>query len=200
MITIDPPSMALNDIRATVVYRMTASQPVLPSTSIRRMVDLVIAVAGKARGGKIRNLILNAHGLPGFFQLGTGLNYNTMAPFADVNGKVSKIWFRGCLVARVMGAGTASHGDGVVLRGLGITQGDGNRFISAFARLTGCYVVAPTEMQVSTHPNYPMGRMDTYEGLTLCYDPQGRISWQRRYPSLYGYDVKARVAITPNRE
>ncbi|WP_305984645.1 hypothetical protein [Roseibium sp. MMSF_3544] len=86
------------------------------------------------------------------------------------------------------------------LRAVGATSGDGHAFIRAFARLTGCYVVAATEMQASNRQSYPHGQMDSYEGLVLSYDPQGTISWRRRYPSLYGYNANASRASTPNRE
>jgi len=202
MITISSPSMCLNDSRSNRLYTMDVTQAVQPTDSQQSMVNDVVAAAGRATGGKIENLILNAHGTPGSFQIGTGLSASTMAPWAGVKGKVFKIWFRGCLVARIAGAQTASHGDGAALRAYGVNSGDGHAFISAFARLTGCYVVAPTEMQSAARQrsSYPRGQLDSYEGLLLSYDPQGNISWQHRYPSLYGHNTTARTARVPNTE
>ena len=200
MITIDSPSMALNDSRAAVRYHMDATKTVQPTTTMREVVNMVLAQAQTLNGRRIENLILTAHGTPGYFEIGTGLSQTTMAPFADVRNRVFKIWFRGCLVARITGPETASHGDGAVLRQFGLNVGNGHAFISAFARLTGCYVVAPTEMQCSRLTSYPQGLMDSYEGLVLCYDPSGNISWQHRYPSLYGYDTQRSTATNPNQE
>jgi len=202
MITITSPSMVFNDARSNRLFTMDVTQAVAATDTQRALVDKVVAAAARATGNRLDNLILNAHGTPGSFQIGTGLNINTMAPWADVKNKVFKIWFRGCLVARIAGAQTASHGDGAALRAYGVNSGNGHAFISAFARLTGCYVVAPTEMQSAARhrSSYPRGQLDSYEGLLLSYDPQGNISWQHRYPSLYGHDTAARTARVPNRE
>jgi hypothetical protein len=200
MITVSSPSMALNDSRAVGPYTMDVNRTVHPTTSAREMVDMVLGAVSSVQGGLIQNLVLTAHGTPGFFQLGLGLSLGTMAPFADVQGKVFKIWFRGCLVARIAGPQTARHGDGAALRAYGVNTGDGHAFISEFAKLTGCYVVAPTEMQSRNRTTYARGLMDSYEGLVLCYDPAGAISWQHRYASLYRHNTAAGTAINPNRE
>ncbi|MEM9463014.1 MAG: hypothetical protein AAGF11_53225 [Myxococcota bacterium] len=192
--------MVLNDSRAVVNYRMDVTATVHNNTSIQRMVDMISRAAEDTRDGTLANLVLTAHGSPAFFQLGVGLNARTMAPFADIKGKVDKIWFRGCLVARIAGPHTESHGDGAALNAMKVTSGDGHVFVASFARLTGCYVVAPTEMQGSNREFYPAGQMDSYEGLVLSYDPQGNISWEQRYPSLYDYNTAARTARVPNQE
>jgi hypothetical protein len=81
-----------------------------------------------------------------------------------------------------------------------VNFGNGHEFLSAFARLTGCYVVAPTEMQARNRATYPKNVMDSYEGLVLCYNPAGAISWRHRYPSLYDHDTTAYTARIPNSE
>ncbi|MET1413390.1 hypothetical protein ABVF61_14030 [Roseibium sp. HPY-6] len=179
---------------------MDVTETVRPEATQRDIVDRVVAAAGTVSGGRIKNLILNAHGWPAWFQLGTGLSSSTMAPWSDVSGKVFKIWFRGCLVARIAGAHADRHEDGSTLRALGVTSGNGHAFVRAFARLTRCYVVAPTELQVSRQRTYPHGQMNTYEGLVLSYDPEGTITWRRRYPSVYGFDPDTRRATAPNDE
>lgn len=200
MITIESPSMAINDNRAPATYQMDHTERVNASTSIQSIVNKVVAAARLEPLGRLQNLVLLAHGAPATYQLGTGLNMDTMGPFAAIRGKVHKIWFKGCLVARIAGPHTASHGDGVALKAYGITSGDGHRFISAFARLTGCYVVASTEIQGTGRSRYPRGLIDSYEGLVLSYNPQGAISWQHRYASLYGHNPQNRTASSPNPE
>jgi hypothetical protein len=199
MITIESPSMAINDSRAAVNYQMDQTITVQPITTMSQLVQSVVNQANSINS-QIKNLILTAHGNPGFFQIGTGLNSNTMNPFRRLRGKVFKIWFRGCLIGRIIDSQTPGQGDGPALQQMGVTSGNGHAFLSAFARLTGCYVVAPTEIQCSRLTLYPNGVMDSYEGLVLSYDPQGKISWQNRYPSLYGHNPQAGTAMNPNTE
>lgn len=201
MITITSPSMVLNDSRSNRLYTMDVTASVSPTTSQRKLVDKVVAAAGRTPANRLDNLVLNAHGAPGFFQIGTGLNTNTMAPWSDIREKVFKIWFRGCLVARIASQDTSSHGDHAALQALN-ASGNGHEFMRDFARLTGCYVVAPTELQSAARQrsSYPRGQMDGYEGLVLSYDPEGTISWQRRYPSCWGYNPSTGRLHVPNRE
>lgn len=200
MIAVSSPSMAVNDTRAVGPYRMDTNKTVGPTTTIRQIVNLIRDAASTAPGQRLSNLILTAHGTPGYFELGTGLGPTTMSPFGDVQGKVTKIWFRGCLVGRIAGPETGGHGDGAALRAYGVNFGNGHEFLSAFAILTGCYVVAPTEMQARNRATYPSGVMDSYEGLVVCYNPAGVISWRHRYPSLYDHNTAAMTARTPNDE
>jgi hypothetical protein len=149
---------------------------------------------------RIKNLVLTAHGSPGEFHIGTGLNISTMGPFSVLQNKVRRIWFRGCLVGRIIDSRTPQDGDYAALQQLGMNSGNGHAFLSAFARLTHCEVIAATEMQTSCHSSYPRGIMDRWEGLVVMYNPQGRLVLQRRNPSLYGYSQGGTMAISPNGE
>jgi hypothetical protein len=200
MITIISPSMAINDPRAPRSYTMDVTKSVTARTTMEDIVTLILDAAGTRSGGVIQNLVLNAHGGPGLLAIGTGLDSSSMGPFSRVRGRVHKIWFTGCLSARIAGPATAAHGDGAALRALGVNSGDGHAFIGAFARLTGCHVVAPTEMQSGSRSSYPSGQIDSYEGLVLSYSPAGVVTWQHRYPSLFDYDTSARTAQNPNAE
>ena len=100
MITIDSPSMAVNDERSNRICQMDHNRVATSATSMTRMVEWIVAAANRAQNGQIRNLVLNAHGTPGQLLIGSGPNVNTMTPFQRVNGKVYKIWFRGCLACR----------------------------------------------------------------------------------------------------
>jgi hypothetical protein len=199
MIVVASPSMAINDSRSPVSYTMDTTRTVQPATTIRSIVDMVLEEA--KRVGSIQNLVLNGHASPGDVQIGSGLSFGTMLPFSAVRGKVLKIWLRGCLVARIIGPETEHDGDAAVLKALKIT-GDGHAFVSSFARLTGCYVVVPTEIQISRHRSYHKGLMDAYEGLVLSYDPCGNINWQRRYPSAHHHSRDGHRSRLPsgNRE
>lgn len=192
--------MAINDYGANQTFQMDVTVSVNSTTTMEMISDIIVSEANKIPEGKFRNLILTAHGRPGHFYLGSGLNINTMGPFVDVRGKVDKIWFRGCLIGRTMEPGTIRQGDGKALAALGITEGDGHLFLSHFSYLTGAYVVAPTEIQSSVYESYPHGQLDSYEGLLLCYNPEGNVSWRRRYPSMYSYSSSGRRVQNPNGE
>ena len=200
MFQVESPSMAVNDNRAPVSYQMDSTINIGAGTSITQIVENILSNIDQSGTSRISNLVLCAHGFPGRFQLGTGLNLLTMGPFERIRGKVTRIWFRGCLIARIIDSQTSTQGDASALQHFGVTEGDGHVFISQFARLTGCYVIAPTEMQGSRAATYPRGVMDAYEGLVLRYSPQGEIVWRRRYPSLYGFDPRARSFMSPNNE
>lgn len=189
MITLASPSMTLNDDRSPRSYAMDYTRNIAATTAMDTLVNYIQEAANKATGRRLSNLILNGHGAPGYLEIGTGLSEATMGPFSRIRGRVSKIWITGCLVARI--------GDGPC----GAFPGaDGHVFLSRFARLTGCYVVAATELQGSAEASYPTGSMDTFEGLVVSYAPSGRLSWQRRNPSVYDYDETTRTAGLPNRE
>lgn len=191
--------MAVIDSRAAVTYQMDFTIRVQPSVTMGQIARAVVDRSA-AIHGPIENLILTAHGSPGSFQLGAGLDINTMAPFHLLQGNVRKIWFRGCLVGRIIESRTAGDGDWAALKTLGLTAGNGHAFLEAFARLTHCMVIAPTEMQASHRTEYPPGQMDSYEGLVVIYNEEGRLVSRTRNPSLFAYARDGRSAVIPNRE
>lgn len=203
MYSIESPSVCLNDERAEAQYEMDVTKRVSENESIEQLVEFVFPYANKMVRNKVRgiaSLVLVGHGGPGIFQLGAGLDRGSMGPFGRLSGKVRMIWFKGCLVGRIMSDVTPQHGDAQALADYGFTSGDGHAFLSEFARLTLAYVIAPTELQASNRRTYPRGQIDVYEGLVLCYDPNGNVSWQHRYPSVYGHDTAHRAAVVPNTE
>ena len=202
MLLIESPSVALNDVRGSTQYQLDVNKLVSPNETIRQLVDWVLPIAHKNLRNKyhgIANLVLAGHGGPGVFQLGTGLDTSSMGPFGDLCGKVRKIWFKGCLVGRIMADVTPEHGDAEILEKYGFTSGDGHAFLTDFARLTMAYVIAPTEIQTSPGGMCPRGQLYPYQGLLLCYDPDGNVSWQHRSPSVYDHNVAQRTARNPNR-
>ncbi len=200
MITIPSPSMALNDRRVKTTYTMDANAMVLRNDSMRDIVDYILDAVQGAPGRFLQNVVLLAHGSPGTLQLGTGLDSHSMGPFSAIRGKVRKIWFTGCLTGRVIGPETAKDGDAAYLKYHKVRPGDGDAFLKSFARLTGCYLIAPTEIQVSHQYEYPRGLIDSYEGLVLCYDPSGNISWQERYASVQFTNIRKKTYINPTME
>ena len=203
MIDIQSPHMGLNDERAPVFVQMWNTWKVTQSDTKSHIIEWVAHVAQSAPGGKLKELVISCHGAPGYLQLGQGFGQGDVELFRGWNGLVDKIWLRACLVARIIGPGTAKEGDGAFLSALNM-QGNGDAFCKALAKAAGCYVVAATELQSSRRYGQtwklPYGKIDTYEGLVLSYNPDGTVGWSQRYPSVYNADPKKLTARNPNWE
>lgn len=174
MIILAPPHAVLNDARSPMRYRMQFTYTFEKhNTPQQTLVDRVLAAASRCPGGVLQNLVINCHGLEGYLDLGVGFVADDAPLFEAWRGKVRKIWIVACLVGqRAPGARTSLP--------------------AAMARAAQCYVLASTERQVDHRRELPYGRLDTYEGLVLCFGPDGRLSWSRRYPSTYdtGWELR----------
>lgn len=199
MIRVKSPSMSIMASDAAVSYQMDHFIIVGPAASMNQLASKVVERA-MVIGQRIDNLILAAHGGPGHFAIGAGLNINTMEPFRILQNQVNRIWFRGCLVGRIINSQTPSHGDWAALSAFGLNSGNGHAFLSAFARLTQCHVVASTEFQTSRLQTYPSGLMDDFEGLVVKYSPQGQLISSYRNASVFAINPTTRRASSPNQE
>lgn len=164
MFVLEQPSMALNDTRVYGKYTMQINRAVTPDEGISSIIGAVVTAAKGTPEGKLKNLIINCHGLPGELQLGAGVTtdltdrFKLLAP--DDNPLVGTIYLQACLVARIDGAGSPS---------------DGNLFCSAIAKNAKCTVVASTAKQYFGGGDPPYGQMDRYEGTVLVYGPKGNV-------------------------
>ncbi|MCB1826598.1 MAG: hypothetical protein KDJ54_19270 [Candidatus Competibacteraceae bacterium] len=176
MITIDQPAMTLNSKVTPPIarYQMWNSWDIDGTHTIAHIVAWVATVARGAPGGKLKNLVIQCHGSPGYIYLGTGsfnrTNVSTMNSWA---GLIEKIWVVACRPAYI----DPTCGP------TGFCASDGNLLISEMARAAQCYVVASTETQWNIAKTYPFGKIPSYEGLVLSYGPQGNVTWSHRYPS-----------------
>jgi hypothetical protein len=183
MITLEQPSMALNSTEISwSEILMENTWKVDRNQTREHIVEWVATVGRGFRGGKIKNLIINCHGLPGWVGIGQGFNRTHLGMFTAWAGLVQNIWFVACLVARIP---TAAYQTQLNTSYPGFGTGDGNIFCSELARNASCYVVAPTEEQ-RNRGGYGVGQIPAYEGLLMCYNPQGGVSWSQRYPSDWG--------------
>jgi hypothetical protein len=179
--------MALNDPRVAGSgsvrrYQMWNTWNILENESREHIISWVAHVARGATGGKLKNLVLSCHGLPGYLQLGKGFNSTHLALFFEWRGLVEKIWLPNCLVARIPDATMRTQMDRDY-PGWGMS--DGNVFCSALAHQVHCYVVAATESQLDRPVTVPMDMMTSFEGLVLSYGPNGNVTWFSRNPSTY---------------
>jgi hypothetical protein len=181
MFTLEQPSMSINstDISWSVIRMWNTWKDLDANVSRDHIVNWTATVARGAPGGKLHNVVINCHGLPGWVGIGQGFNRNHLGLFTAWAGLVEKIWFVACLVARI--PTTAMQRD-LDTNYSGLGASDGNIFCSQLAKNANCYVVAPTEEQ-RNRGGYSTGRMPTYEGLLLSYGPGGGVTWSHRYAS-----------------
>ncbi len=187
MYKLERPSMAVNDPRVAGGgsirrYQLWNTWDIQPNESRKHIIDWVAQVARSATGGKLKNLVLSCHGLPGYLQLGEGITVEHIALFAEWRGLVEKIWLPNCLVARIPDAAMRAQ----MQRdypGWGVS--DGNVFCSSLAKQVQCYIVAATETQLERPITLPMDMMTSFEGLVLSYGPEGNVTWSSRNPSTF---------------
>jgi hypothetical protein len=163
--------MGLNDPRHHLKVRMWNTWNIRKTETRGHILGWVAAVARRAPGGKLKDVVFSCHGNAAYLEMGEGFTRAHTGLFRAWRGLVERIWFRSCSVARIKSAGSRS---------------DGNLFCSAIAQAAQCYVVASTELQVATTNRVlPYGQLDTFEGLLLSYGPGGGVTWSHRYPSTY---------------
>jgi hypothetical protein len=180
MFTLQQPSMALNDVEiAHSKILMWNTWEINQTYSRDHIIGWVAQVARNAPNGKLKNVVINCHGLPAFVGLGPGFDRTHTPMFSAWAGLVEKIWFIACLVGRIP---TPAMQAELNTNYPGLLTGDGNIFCSEIARYARCYVVTPTELQ-RNRGGYSIGQMPTFEGLLLSYGPEGGVTWSQRYSS-----------------
>jgi hypothetical protein len=173
--SLDQPSMALNDSRLGSEVQMWNTRFVKESDSLGNIFDNIVSVAKSAPGGKLKNLIFNCHGFPGYLQMGEGIDRVSSVIFRMLSRPkplVETIWLRACQVARIDKPGAA-------------VQGDGNLFCSEIAQYAQCVVVAATADQIAHKyvKVHPFGCLDEFEGTLLRYGPSGAVVKSETHPA-----------------
>ena len=167
MITLEEPHMAINSADITSRYQMWNTWSSVTSAQKReKIIRWVATVAKGAPGGKLKHLVINAHGSPAHFSIGEGFGKGDVKLFSGWIGLVDKIWLVACNVGEIT------------------STADGNMFLFNIATNARCHVVASTESQYARAGRvYPYGQVDTFEGLVLSYSPAIGVTWSQRYPS-----------------
>jgi hypothetical protein len=163
--------MVLNDPRMPTHFQMGNTWNIRLTETRAHMLSVIGQTANTK--GRLKNLVFNCHGNAAYLQLGQGFSFGDVAAFSSLSGLVEKIWITACLIARIPAGSGASGG------------GDGNQFCSLLARSAGCYVVASTEIQCHQVKTFPLDCIDSYEGLVVCYNRAGAISWSTRNQSTH---------------
>lgn len=168
---LERPNMALNDPRNHKRFQMWNTWDVTRTETRQHMAEWVAEVARGATNGKLKHLVLNCHGAPGYLEMGQGITETDLDEFRIWHGLIEKIWIPACRVAFIPASGSG--------------ESDGNMFCSKLAKKVGCYVVASTETQCSMPGDIARDMMPSYEGLILSYSPDGSVSWSDRNASTY---------------
>src|SRR5260221_13977761 len=101
MITLEQPSMALNSPQISwSKILMWNTWEVAENSTREHIVEWVSVVARGAPGKKLKNVVINCHGLPGWVGIGQGFSSSHIGMFSAWSGLVQNIWFVACLVAR----------------------------------------------------------------------------------------------------
>ena len=173
--SMEQPSMVLNDSRHESQLQMWNTRFVRETDTLANIFENIVAVAKGAPGGKLKNLIFNCHGHPGFLQMGEGIDRVSAIIFRMLSRPkpmVDTIWFRACQAARIEQPNAP-------------VQGDGNLFCSEIAQYAQCFVVASTTDQkahkyVKVHP---YGCIDEWEGTVLYYGRKGNVVDSETHPA-----------------
>jgi len=171
MITLQQPSLAINDERDFAPARMWRDLDVRENYTRSDIVTKVANVARHAPGGKLENIVICCHGDSGYLCLGEGFTEFDAHMFSAWEGLVGTIWIRACRFAHVDPSYIANGGNGRI-------------FCSALAQRARCMVVASNDIQdtLATSP-LPFGQLDGFEGLVYWYNREGHMTSLHRYRS-----------------
>jgi hypothetical protein len=178
VIKIQEPALALNDIRVAGHIKMSRNIRIRPDDARTSILDAVATVAVGAPGGRLKSLVLNSHGVPGYLIMGEGFWEPHTDLFQRLVGVVDTIWITACRIASRCGL-DPGYGLPDTLKG---QVGDGFEFCRDIAVNGRCNVVASMIDQDVPNHKIPPGYIDSYEGTVLCFRPEGSIAWSKRYP------------------
>jgi hypothetical protein len=182
MIKIEGPALALNDARVGGHFHLSRNIKVRQDDSRENLVACVAAVAGATPGGRIKNLVLNSHGLPGYLIMGKGFWQPHTSLFERWAGLIDNIWITACEIASRIAASAevVDWPDWIRASDRG-EPGDGYTFCREIAVRARCNVVAPLTNQDVPNHVIPNGYIDSFEGTVLCFRANGDIAWSHRY-------------------
>src|SRR5262249_25283405 len=178
MIKIDTPALALNDTRLRAGhYHLSRNIKVRPDDSRENLVACVAAVAAGQPGGKLKNLVLNSHALPGLLIMGEGFWGSHTGLFERWSGLIDNIWITSCEIA----SRNPPSPDSELPDGVKGQPGDGYVFCREMAMRARCNVIASSADQDIPNHGIPDGYIDSFEGMVFCFQSTGDLAWSHRY-------------------
>src|SRR5258706_5580340 len=152
MIKIEEPALVLNDIGVPGHIHVSRSILVRPDDSRENLLGAIATVAAGLPYGRLKSLVLNSHGLPGYLIMGQGFWRPHVGLFDMLEGCVNNIFVTACEIA-ARGIGPHDHvaadfkGDG--------EPGDGYMFCRELAQRSKANVVASENDQVAPNQKIP---------------------------------------------
>ncbi|MBW6401036.1 DUF4347 domain-containing protein [Roseomonas sp. HJA6] len=168
MIPIPQPALALNSSDFSTASHYTMEHEVVVRRIIRPE-SIIDMVSGAAGSGRLRAVIINAHGMagPDGVALGTGLHLGNVHLWGAVHGLIDRIWLCACQVADTP---------------------DGQSLCQSLAVATGAEVVASSDPQsvggadreFAFDWNWRLARVppmqiDDFEGHVMLWNAEGEV-------------------------
>jgi hypothetical protein len=177
MIKIAEPAVALNDHRVGGRIRMSQNLHIRQDDSRQNIIGAIATGAAGTQGGRLKSVVLNSHGVPGYLLMGEGFWRPHTEMFQKLNGLVDNIWMTAC---RIASRGGLTPGERLPpnLKG---QIGDGYHFCRNIAMNARCNVIASMNDQDVPNRRIPDGCVDAYEGALLCFKADGEIAWAHHY-------------------
>src|SRR5215203_3175543 len=98
VIKIAEPAVALNDQRVGGHIRMSRNLHIRQDDSRENIIGAVTTLAGTTQGGRLKSLVLNSHGIPGYLHMGQGFWRPHTEVFQKLHGLVDDIWITACRI------------------------------------------------------------------------------------------------------
>jgi len=179
MIKIDAPALALNDIQVPGHFHLSRNVKVHRDDSRENLVNCVAAIAAGAPGGRLKNLVLNCHGAPGYLIMGEEFWAPHTNLFERWAGLIDNIWITACQIASRCPATAYAWPDW--LKNIG-QPGDGYLFCREIAiRARSNVIASVVNQEPPINTGIPNGHIDAFEGMVLCFGPTGDIAWSHKY-------------------
>jgi hypothetical protein len=178
MIQLQSPALSLNDVRCPGPVFLDRSLKIQKNDSSQNIVNAIANYASAAPGGRLKSLVLNCHGIPGYLIMGAGFSHANVNAFQTLRGKVDTIWITACTVAsRKYSTPTV-----LKLKDIGPCEAsDGFIFCQNIARNAQANVVASLNIQEAPLRGSVKGSVDSFEGTHFCWRPDGSVAWARRF-------------------
>jgi len=157
---------------------MDRSLKIQKNDSRHNIVNAVANYAASAPGGRLKSLVLNCHGIPGYLIMGEGFGQAKVQVFQQWNGLVDTIWITACQIA------SRKYGQPQMkkIKDVGPCEvSDGFLFCQRIAMNSKAHVVASLHTQEAADREIPKGNLDSFEGTHFCWKPDGTVAWARRF-------------------
>lgn len=177
MIQLEEPALALNDIRVGGKVKMSRTLLIRQDDKRENIIEAVANYAASKPGGRLRNLVLNSHGVPGYLIMGEGFWAPHTNLFKRWEGLVDNIWVMACQIASRIPLAPGSR----LPDWCKGTVGDGYHFCRNMAIGAHANVIASLNTQVVPSVKIAPGSIDSFEGMLLCFKRDGEIAWSRQY-------------------